>query len=68
MSKRKFGNILLDLEILIDEAIDDHDVQCGDILSLVFSHIKIHRPDCIEVYEDDNQSPVYYYGPKENIK
>ena len=61
---RKFGDILLDLEGLLDEMIDDHDLQLGDILNLVHGHIQIHRQDCIEVYEEDDSSPVFTYGPK----
>lgn len=62
---RKFGDILLDMEVLLDEMIDDHECQCGDILSLIYSHIEIHRQDCIEVYEEDNSSPVFSYKAKE---
>ena len=61
---RKFGEILLDLEVLIDEMVDDHEVQLGDLLSLVKSHVDIHRPDAIEEYEDGS-NPVDYYGPQE---
>lgn len=62
---RKLGDILLDMEQLIDE-MADNELQLGDVLNLVRGHIEIHRPDMIEVYEDDNSSPIFYYGPKEN--
>lgn len=63
MPKRKFGDILLDLEKIVDEMIDNHDVQWGDVLSLVFSYLKIHRPDAQEKYVKGG-SPEFYYGPK----
>ena len=63
---RAFGDILLDLEILLDEMIDDHDVQFGDILNLIYGHLVIHRPDAREVYEDDGSSPILSYGPSKN--
>ena len=62
---RAFGNILLDLETILDEMVDDHEVQLGDILSLTKAHVDIHRPDALEVYEDGS-NPVFTYGPKED--
>lgn len=59
---RKIGNVLLDLEPILDEMCD-HGLQLGDILALVKSHIEIHRPDAIEEYLDGTH-PEYFYGPK----
>ena len=58
---RKIGNILLDLEKLIDE-MDNHGLQLGDVLALVKSHIEIHNPNMVEEYTDGTK-PIYYYGP-----
>lgn len=63
---RRLGDILLDLELLIDEMCIDHDLQLGDVLALVKSHIDVHNPESIENYVDGG-SPVYYYGPKEGL-
>ncbi len=63
---RPMGKILLDLELLIDEMCLGHDLQKGDVLALVESHIDIHNPESIEEYLDGS-NPVYYYGPKEGI-
>ena len=60
---RKIGNVLLDLEPLLDEMVDAG-LQTGDILALVKSHLDVHRPDAQEEYEDGT-SPVYFYGHKE---
>jgi hypothetical protein len=60
---RKIGNVLLDLEPLLDEMVDAG-LQTGDILALVKAHLDIHRPDAQEEYEDGTH-PEYYYGPKE---
>ena len=62
---RKLGEILLDLEELLDEAIEEHDLQWGDVLNLVYGHLKIHRPDAQEEYEDGT-NPYFYYGPIED--
>ena len=43
--------------------VDDHELQKGEVLSLVNCWLDIHRPDCVEVYED-NTNPEYYYGPQ----
>lgn len=57
---RKFGDILLDLEVLLDEMIDDHECQWGDILYLIYGHLMIHRKDAREEYEDDT-NPEFTY-------
>lgn len=59
---RPLGDILLDLEVILDEMVDKHELQMGDILALVQSHLIIHRPDCIEEYVDGTH-PEYFYGP-----
>ena len=67
MAKRKirpYGEILLELEEKLDEMIDDHGVQAGDILNGVYGHLESHRPDCFEEYEDGG-CPTFYYGPWE---
>lgn len=61
---RPMGTILLDLEKILDEMVDSHKVQLGDVLALVKSHIEIHRQDAIELYTD-NTNPVFYYGHKD---
>lgn len=60
---RKFGDVMLELEEIIDELIDDHEVQWGDVFYLVYGHLKIHRPDAQEQYEEGG-SPEFYYGPR----
>lgn len=55
---------MLDLEFLLDEAVDVHEMQMGDILYIIYGHLKIHRPDCIETYVEDETSPEFYYGHK----
>ncbi len=61
---RSVGKIYLELEKLTDELIDDHGFQWGDILWWVFGHLKIHRPDAQEEYEDGS-SPVFSYECEE---
>ncbi len=61
---RPMGQIYLELEKLVDEMIDDHDVQWGDILYWLFGHLVEHRPDAREEYTDGSGHPVFYYGPK----
>lgn len=63
---RKVGQILLDLEELMEELVYDHELQTGDILNLVYGYLEIHCPDAFEQYEDGGQ-PVFYYGPEEDF-
>lgn len=63
---RPLGNIMLDMEKLIEEMTDDHDLQYGDILNLVFGYLEVHCPHAKEEYTDGG-NPIFYYGPKENL-
>ncbi len=65
MKKTKtIGASLLDLEIILDELVDRHELQYGDILSLVLSYLTVHRPDAQETYLN-GEHPVFFYGVKE---
>ena len=61
---RPLGDIMLDLEPLIFEMVEDHDLQFGDILNLVFGYMKVHCPDAQEEFLDGTH-PVFFYGTKE---
>jgi hypothetical protein len=63
---RKIGDVLLELEIVLDKMCDQG-LQLGDIHALVHSHIWAHRQDAIEIYEEDNSRPVFKYGHKDQI-
>jgi hypothetical protein len=70
MSKKKIrptGNIMLDMEPLLEELVDDHDLQWYDILFLVLGWLMVHRPHAQEEYKDGSR-PVFYYGHKERLK
>lgn len=70
MSKKKIrptGKILLDMEPLLEELVDDHDLQWYDILFLVLGWLMVHRPDAQEQYLDGTK-PVFFYGHKEKLK
>lgn len=60
---RPLGTILLDLEVLLEEMTDAHELQTGDILALVKSWIDIHAPHANEEYTDGT-SPTFFYGGK----
>jgi hypothetical protein len=60
---RRAGDTLLDMEPLLEELIDDHDLQWGDVLTLVHGWLMIHRPGAQEEYTDGTK-PTFHYGPK----
>jgi len=62
---RTVGEIFLALEELIDELIDRHEFQWGDILWWVYGHLQIHRPDAREHYLAGGH-PKFHYGPKKD--
>jgi hypothetical protein len=64
MKLRPLGKVLLDMEPLLEELVDRHELQHGEILALVDVWLSIHRPDCREQYVDGG-SPHMKYGPKE---
>lgn len=64
---RRTGDILLDLEPLLLELLVDHDMQWGDVLSLVHGYMMIHAPHAREEYVEGG-NPVFFYGPKEGLK
>lgn len=66
-SVRKLGDILLDLEQILDEMVDSHELQFGDILALTYTHLEVHRPDAKEQYISGG-NPKFYYGPEVDKK
>ena len=61
MGRRKMGDIIQDFEDLAAEVAIEHELQMGDILSLVFNYMRVHYPQCVEIYEDGS-NPEFYYG------
>lgn len=43
--------------------IEQHDMQVGEILHLIYGYMKVHTPGAFEEYEDGT-SPEFYYGEK----
>lgn len=58
---RPLGQITDDLEPLLQEMANDHELQMGEILALVLCYMEIHLPDSRENYVDGTK-PVYFYG------
>jgi len=65
---RPLGQTLLDLEVLILEMTEKHELQHGDVLNLVRGYLEVHCPSSIETYSADGSHPVFYYGPKSDSK
>lgn len=65
---RRLGDVLLDMEPLIQEMMDDHDLQWGDMLGLIYAYLQAHYPSHREVYTIDGKSPIFYYGPASGLK
>jgi len=64
MAKQNVGDILLDLEIVLDK-LYDQGLQLGDVLGIVYTHTHVHRKDAVEVYTEDDSNPVLKYGHKD---
>jgi hypothetical protein len=59
---KPMGEILLELEEVLTEMVEDHDLQWGDVLSLVHGYLMVHHPEAQEKY-DEGGSPSFIYGP-----
>lgn len=62
---RPVGQVLLDMEPLLFELCEKHELQRGEVLALIHTWITIHYPGAIEEYVDGG-SPVFYYGSKDD--
>lgn len=63
---RKLGDVTLDLEPLLLEMVNDHELQHGEILNIIRGYLEIHCPDAKEQYLDCTQ-PVFFYGHEETL-
>jgi hypothetical protein len=59
---RKLGDITLDMEKLLLELTEEHDLQHGEILNLIRGYLEIHCPLSREEYIAGGH-PEFYYGP-----
>lgn len=58
MSKKSitpFGDLMLNLEEVLEAMIDEHDVQRYELCALVDAWVKVHRPESVETYLDGTQ-------------
>lgn len=66
---RPFGDVISDLENVIQEMVSRHDLQWGDILNIVHGYLCVHNPEAQEEYTDGSGSPMFYYGAnKQGVK
>lgn len=61
---RSLGDIMLDLEPIIQEMTHEHDMQWYEILNLIRGYLEVHCPSGREEYEDGTH-PAFFYGAKE---
>ena len=58
---RKVGQILLDMEPLLEQLVHEHELQKGELLKLISVWVDIHAPNAIEEYVDSSPL-IEYYG------
>jgi len=61
---RPLGKITDDMEKLLLEMTEGHEMQMGEILNLIRGYLEIHAPHCVEEYEDGS-NPRFFYGDKQ---
>jgi hypothetical protein len=67
MKKETLGDLTGQMEPILQAMVDKQDMQMGEILNIIRGYLEIHRPECIEQYEDGTR-PIFYYGAAEGIK
>lgn len=63
---RPFGEVTADMEHILEEMCDDHDLQHGEVRAQIMNWLKVHRPGNIETYLN-GENPIDFYGPKEAL-
>lgn len=61
MKRESVGEILLQIEVLVNKLFDQHGFQWGDWLWNQFGWLRIHRPGDREEYVEGGH-PVFFYG------
>jgi hypothetical protein len=64
---RTAGEILLEMEPLLEELVDAQELQYSDVLYLILGWLDVHRPGAKEQYLDGS-SPEFYYGPRRELR
>lgn len=59
---RPLGHITSELEPLLLEMMEEHELQLHEVLGMIFLWAQVHMPGSIEVYEDGT-NPILKYGP-----
>lgn len=57
---RACGAVTCDMEPLLEELVDDHELQAHEIVGLIFNWIAVHRPDAIERQLDQSVAGIPY--------
>lgn len=60
---RPLGQITQDMEELLLEMTEQHELQWHEVLYLVHGYLVVHCPDAQEEY-DEGGNPIFYYGPR----
>lgn len=61
---KPMGELTGELEIILEQMVDEHDLQHGEVLALVHMWLMVHRPGARECYVEGGH-PTFYYGPEE---
>lgn len=63
----KMGDIMHELEAVVDKMILQHDLQRHEVLALVNKHIEFHHPNATEEFKDGTR-PFVYIGHINGVK
>lgn len=61
---RPLGKITDEMEPLIQEMVEQHQMQAHEIIGIIYLYLQSHCPEAIEIYEDES-SPILKYIPKD---
>lgn len=66
-SKPNLGQLTDKMEPILQAMVDDQGMQMGEILNIIRGYLEIHRPECVELY-DDGTRPIFMYSHRDEFK
>lgn len=63
-TKETVGDLLLDLEVIYTKLYEQHGLQLGDTLGMLYTYTHIHHPESVEEFLDGSR-PVFHYKHKD---
>lgn len=68
MKKQTYEDTSFEHEKVLEQMVDLHGMQVGQILNETLNWLRVHRPEAFEEYTDGSEGPIFFYGHKDLLK